>query len=382
MIGVPHPPSADTSPVPCIPLPLLPCPTPAAPPASPVPGTIPTIAPTVSSSPPAPATSPAPAGGGSLGIGSAYPPSPTPGALATPPPSPAGTTGIFTIVQERGTTGTDPTVYLLAGLVLITVGVGLVAIRHRREALSIAAMERTKTDFLNLASHELRGPLTVLKGYLSIAQDGGMGKMPPRFASALPTLEAKVSEMEVLVDQMVEAARLEAGRPELKLSDGDLRDVVREAVPFTLWDAPASAFRMDLGPLPVIVRLDDYRMRTLVAHLFDNAIKYSPDGIDVAVTVTRDGNRALVKISDRGVGISSENFTKLFTRFGRIPHERTTGVQGLGLGLYLSKQVAQLHGGDLTAESEPGKGTTFTLSLPLAETQAERGRAHFTRRPA
>jgi len=231
----------------------------------------------------------------------------------------------------------------------------------------IAALERTKTEFLNLASHELRGPITVIRGYLSMLERGSLGVIPESASKALPVLTAKAEEMNALVEQMIEAARLEEGRLELSPRRADLREVARTALqmaePFT--DA-AHALVFESPDIEIPVMIDVDRIATVIGNLLTNAIKYSPGGGPVTVKVSTTDQIGRISVTDTGVGIPPDRFDRLFTRFGRIITPETSHIPGTGLGLYLSRELARLHGGDLTATSVLGKGSTFVLAVPLA----------------
>jgi two-component system sensor histidine kinase SenX3 len=153
----------------------------------------------------------------------------------------------------------------------------------------------------------------------------------------------------------------------LRPADADLRDVVSEAVDMakTLADTKHK-IRLDNPEKRVPVRMDADRVKTIVSNLIANAIKYSPDGGRVEVELTARGGIARVSVKDKGVGIAKEDLPVLFTRFGRISTPQTNHLPGTGLGLYLGRQLARLHGGEITVESEPGQGSTFTLHLPLS----------------
>jgi signal transduction histidine kinase len=231
----------------------------------------------------------------------------------------------------------------------------------------LAAMERTKTQFLNLASHELRGPLTVIRGYVSMLEHGALGPLNEDGKRALQIMSAKATEMNGLVEQMLEAARLEEGRLELHLAPYDLRDVVRTSVdlvrPLVDQEHPIT---IDMPDRPVKVEVDMERIQTILTNLVDNAVKYSPEGGNVLVEVVNGGGAAAVSVRDQGVGIDAADLPRLFTRFGRVATAATSHLPGTGLGLYLSRELARLHGGDITVESNPGHGSTFTLRLPTA----------------
>jgi two-component system sensor histidine kinase VicK len=168
---------------------------------------------------------------------------------------------------------------------------------------------------------------------------------------------------------MLETARLEDRKPELAVSLVDLRDIVRSVV------ADAEAQRdavgrvhMRLEERPLLVAVDAARITTVVNNLVDNALKYSPEGGEVLVETAADGARqaATVTVTDSGLGIDMADMPRLFQRFGRILTRENGNIAGTGLGLFLSQELAHLHGGEIVAESEAGVGSRFTLSLPLA----------------
>jgi signal transduction histidine kinase len=243
--------------------------------------------------------------------------------------------------------------------------------RERAEAAGehadrMAQVERVKSEFLRLASHELRGPLSVLSGYLSMVEDGSVP--PEGLRRVLPVLITKVGEMNRLVDQMLETARLEDGRLRLEREPADLVALLREAVTATLpLGAPRHEVVVDAdGTVPVHV--DSGRIVTVLANLVGNAVKYSPGGGLVRCSVASDGDGlALVRISDEGIGIAPADLPRLFTRFGRVVTRENSRIAGTGLGLYLSRELARMHGGDITVESSPGRGSVFTLRLPVLD---------------
>ena len=236
----------------------------------------------------------------------------------------------------------------------------------RAVAERMTALERTKSDLLNLAAHELRGPLTVIRGYLSMLQDGSLSTA--NLARVLPTLNDKAQQMDFLVTQMLETARLEEGLLKLDRKRFDIRPVVRQAVETAgLLTAPGHWVTFDQPAAPVMIDGDDTRINTVVANLVDNAVKYSPAGGPVICSVRVEDGRALVRVRDSGLGIAAEDIPRLFSRFGRILTPENSHIPGTGLGLHICLVLARMHGGDITVDSAPGKGSTFTLALPVAE---------------
>ena len=234
----------------------------------------------------------------------------------------------------------------------------------REHADRMADLERAKTEFLNLASHELRGPLTVLRGYNSMMQDGSI--TPEQVPAVARILESKLAQMDLLIEQMLETARLEEDTFSLYRAPFELRDVAQEQMdvfrPLTI--GHRLVMSADEGPLVVVG--DRARVGTIVANLLDNAIKYSPDGGEICVTTGRRDAHAFVSVRDEGLGMAREHMPLLFSRFGRLPTEENFGIRGTGLGLFLCKQIATRHGGDIAVNSRPGVGSEFTLTLPLS----------------
>lgn len=231
----------------------------------------------------------------------------------------------------------------------------------------LAELEAVKSQFLRLASHELGGPLAILRGYLSMLQEGMWGEPTAEQAKAYAVLDGKARHMVWLVNQLLEAARLEDGDVPWELRPLDLRTVVRKPFDDARALAPPShRLVLTVPDHPVIVRADERASASVVENLLSNAIKYSPRGGTVNCEVTTAGADALVKVTDTGIGISEADMPKLFTRFGRIITPQNSDIPGVGLGLYLSRELARRQGGDLNATSVDGSGSTFELTLKRA----------------
>jgi signal transduction histidine kinase len=237
--------------------------------------------------------------------------------------------------------------------------------QFREHADRMAALDRAKSEFLQLASHELRSPIGVVRGYLSMLNDGSLRSSD--LSRVLPMLMAKTQQVNVLINEMLETARLDTGPLELQLRRVDLRNIVRLTVdrmePLLPADAP---IRLSLPPQPVTVEADAGRIETALTNLLDNAIKYSPDKPEVSCGVSVNDGRAYVEIRDTGIGIAREDLPRLFQRFSRISSESTRTISGTGLGLYIARELVQRHRGDITVSSTPGSGSAFCVSLPLA----------------
>ncbi|HVS07261.1 MAG TPA: ATP-binding protein [Candidatus Dormibacteraeota bacterium] len=240
------------------------------------------------------------------------------------------------------------------------------ALDRARVTERLAALEKTKTQFLNLASHELRSPLGVINGYLSMLEQGSLGQLQESGLRAVEVLKAKTAELSLLVAQMLDSARLEDGRLALKRDRLDVCEVAADAMQVARPLAgPDHVLTLETPPVAVTVLGDADRIKTIVSNLLENAIKYSPTGGRVQCVVSVADGVATLRVVDSGVGIAREDLPRLFNRFERIEHRATSHVGGTGLGLYLSRELARQHGGDIRVESRPGSGSTFTLTLPL-----------------
>jgi PAS domain S-box-containing protein len=243
--------------------------------------------------------------------------------------------------------------------------------RFRELADHWKQLEGAKTHFLNLASHELRSPLTLLGGYLAMLEAGTFGDLATPARSVISLLAAKTTEMNSLVNDMLESARLEDGTVRLSLARVDVADLTRQVVDDWRPLAGANHRVVFTGPgEPMMVDADAARLRTVIVNVVSNAIKYSPNGGDIECTVARDGARATVSIRDEGIGIASDDRALLFSRFGRVVTPANSHVPGTGLGLYIARELARVHGGDIAVTSAVGKGSRFTITLPLEDSRA------------
>jgi signal transduction histidine kinase len=242
----------------------------------------------------------------------------------------------------------------------ITAGLDRVTLTER-----IHDLEKAKTEFMNIASHELRGPMTVIKGYLTMLEGGSLGILAPKAMSVMPLLIAKADEVNAMIEQMLEAARLEEGHLELRKETGDIVELTELAVDSMRPMLADRELHVDAPTTAMLADVDSDRFQIVVRNLISNAIKYSPEEAPIKVVVNRNGGTARVVVIDRGVGIAPEDHAKLFTKFGRLERGSTMHVAGTGLGLWLSREIARMHDGDITCESVEGSGSTFTFEVPI-----------------
>jgi PAS domain S-box-containing protein len=239
--------------------------------------------------------------------------------------------------------------------------------RMRELAAQMRSLEELKSQFLKLASHELRTPVSLIRGYLSLFEDGGLGPLNEDGLAAVAVLREQSAHLHFLVDQLLQAAAVQAGSIELSISTMDLREQLHHAVSWAREIAgPGQSVELTVPEVPVLVAADPDRLGMILRNLLDNAIKYSPEGSPVRSALSQSSREAHVRVSDDGIGVPREQRRRLFDAFGRHVNGDTASIRGAGLGLYLARSLARLHGGDVELEPESSGGSTFLLTLPLA----------------
>jgi signal transduction histidine kinase len=237
---------------------------------------------------------------------------------------------------------------------------------YQSARLALAA----KTEAINVAAHELGAPLAVLTSYLSLLSDGKLGPAPTKWSSVLNVMADKAWKVTGIVNDLLEAARIEAGTFESRRTSLDLRDIVLRAVEKARPRAELSAGEIvaTFGPDAVQVEADARQLGRILENLINNSLTYAVRPPRLRVTAASDAERAVVHVIDNGVGLSNSQRSRVFRPFHRGNDPAFDGVPGSGLGLYVSRQLAEANGGSLTLErSELGVGTAFALNLPLAK---------------
>lgn len=254
----------------------------------------------------------------------------------------------------------DGTVVPVEGyLTTVSLPTGPVYLGTWRDITARRAQEQLQRDFISMVTHELRNPLTSLKGYAQLMQ-----RRATYDARGMDVIVSQTNLLERLVDDLRDVARLESRGLELNRTEVDLVALTRRAVEQARALVKGHRLRVDLPDQPITGWWDDDRLAQVIQNLLSNAIKYSPDGGDIVVRVEDRRYEARVSVSDQGIGIAPEALPRLFGRFFRAQGALTLGVQGLGLGLYITKGLIEAHGGEIWVDSEPGKGSTFIFTLP------------------
>ncbi|HYH34102.1 MAG TPA: ATP-binding protein [Nocardioides sp.] len=225
---------------------------------------------------------------------------------------------------------------------------------------------RVKDEFVASVSHELRTPLTSIRGYVDLLLD--RDDLPAEVAQHLAVVARNADRLGRLVADLLHSAQMDNGLLHVLRARGDLAAVVREALAAATPAASAVGVSLDSDlPEQLPTTMDRDRMRQVVDNLLSNAIKYTPRGGTVRVGLALDGDRVELRVEDSGIGIDAPDRDRLFTRFFRTREAEERSIQGVGLGLSITKSIIESHGGRIEVESELGRGSTFRVRLPVDE---------------
>jgi signal transduction histidine kinase len=227
-------------------------------------------------------------------------------------------------------------------------------------------LDQLKNDFVGMVAHDLRSPITVIAGFAELLTREWEALLEADRNKYLSLIVGNVHNLSRLVDDVLELAEVDSGEFQLEIQPFDLgRLVERTAVELSAAHGPG---RLDVevpAQLPTALG-DEGRNRQVLANLVTNALKFSPEDARVSVSVSVEDAVLAVTVTDRGIGIPAEDMHKLFERFSRLPNSGQAKTKGSGLGLYISKQLVEAQGGRISAESVPGKGSTFRFTVPHA----------------
>jgi signal transduction histidine kinase len=250
--------------------------------------------------------------------------------------------------------------------VVVAGGIGL-ALRAADRAIRLSAM---KSDFVSNVSHELRTPLASIRVFAEFLRLG-RAQAPERVQEYGEYIESESRRLSRLIDNILDFSRIESGRKTYEFHPGDLRPVVQSVVRSFEVRLRHDGFELALalpdGPLPP-VRLDADAMAQAIGNLVDNAVKYSGPSRRIGVRLFRDGGEMVVAVQDEGIGIAGHEQRKIFERFHRVGSSLVHDVKGSGLGLSIVRHIVSAHGGEVTVESEPERGSTFAIRLPIDRT--------------
>ncbi len=238
--------------------------------------------------------------------------------------------------------------------------------REREQNERLRELDRLKDNFVASVSHELRTPLTSIRGYLELVREGEVGELNPEQDAFLGVVDRNADRLLRVVTDLLFVAQVDAQKVALELEQLPLAELAHQAVEAARPAAEARSVALELfGGQPLVIRGDRARLGQALDNLVSNALKFTPPGGRVEVRLREDGGRALVEVTDTGIGIAAHEQERLFERFFRTTSANEHAIQGTGLGLWIAKAIVDAHGGAISVESEEGVGSTFRFSLPL-----------------
>ena len=231
----------------------------------------------------------------------------------------------------------------------------------------LAELDRLKAEFVSVASHEIKTPLSVIRGYVALLADGIYGEVNEQQKKTLEAVSDQVDRLTRLVHRLLDISRFEAGGGRLELRRINVRDFMEELTGGfrVLAFQNGIDFAVNVADdVPVNIEGDADRLNEVLGNILSNAFKFTERGGRIAVDACREGAGLAVEVRDTGVGIPADKLPKIFEKFYQVDNSAQPRSVGSGLGLAIAREIVEAHGGTITAESEVGKGTTFRVTLP------------------
>ncbi len=232
-------------------------------------------------------------------------------------------------------------------------------IRTREE---LEMLNARKDEFIGVAGHELRTPITTIKGYLQLLEE---------YAETSPTKDflgkalRQVNKLNRLISDLLDVSKIQAGKLEYNMIPCRLLPLIRESVDTARQIHLSHTIEFDLSSEDPIITADGVKIEQVLINFLNNAVKYSPNADKILVTVKKEGRRVVVGVKDFGIGITRQHLQNIFHRYYRVDPD--PAIAGMGIGLYISKEIIERHGGSIWVESREGEGSVFYFSLPLPE---------------
>jgi len=240
-------------------------------------------------------------------------------------------------------------------------------LRMRTEMASLQEVDRLKSAFLANVSHDLKSPMTTVMGYAEFLLEDQAGALPPQKKACAQNLTKAAEHMQYLVNQLVEAARLTSGKIDLKLQPVGAAELIEEAAALVRGQADSKGLRLESaweGGEAIVLQVDRGRIMQVLCNLLDNAVKFTAPGGRVRLHAASESGQVHFCVEDTGVGIALQHQARIFERFYQVDPAPGKAFKGLGLGLGIAKDIVELHGGRIWAESEPGGGCHIHFTLP------------------
>lgn len=262
----------------------------------------------------------------------------------------------------------------VAGILLIRSVIHEVKTREKIERLArdlktanirLKKLDKQKSEFVSIASHQLRSPIASLKGYSSMVLEGSYGRVSEDLKEVMEKIYQSSQSISLIIDDFLNLSRIERGEIKYYFVKANVKNCVEEAlnqtVPLAKDKGLKVKIKLDKGNYQA--NIDEEKIRQMITNIIDNAIKYTPKGF-ININLSKKDNKILIKISDSGIGIPKNQLNKLFKKFSRLENANEANTKGTGLGLYLAKQITEAHNGKIWAESEgKNKGASFFVEL-------------------
>ncbi|MCK5318820.1 MAG: HAMP domain-containing histidine kinase, partial [Anaerolineales bacterium] len=240
------------------------------------------------------------------------------------------------------------------------------AIENTRLFDAARAADDAKSQFISIVTHELKIPMTSIRGYADLIKQGTVGPVTDQQMEFLDTIRSNVDRMANLVSDISDISRIETGRLTIDLAAIPIADYINEiAAGFRpQFDAKKQSIKFSIEDSLPMVQADRNRLAQILTNLLSNANKYTPEGGSIAITASFSDNFVRTEIRDTGIGLSDEDQARLFTQFFRSEEPAVRNEVGWGLGLHVTHRLVKLMGGEIGVQSEPGEGSTFWFTLP------------------
>ena len=283
-------------------------------------------------------------------------------------------TVIADTLQEQIISGTLLVSVIFAGFFLIRSVIKEIETREKIEKLAddlktantrLRKLDKQKSEFISLASHQLRAPITSLKGYSSMILEGSYGQISIGIREVVEKLFQSSKTLSLIIDDFLNLSRIERGKIEFHFSNKNVKEIISEVIDEMKPNIQEKNLELyvKIAKENYLSNIDGEKIKQVIRNLLDNSTKYTIKG-SISISLSKSKNKILLKISDTGIGIPQENCSNLFKKFCRLKNANDADIHGTGLGLYLAKEIIEAHDGKIWAKSEgENKGTTFFVEL-------------------
>lgn len=230
-------------------------------------------------------------------------------------------------------------------------------------------VDKMKDEFISIASHELRTPVTGIRGYISMIIDGSFGKVNDKVMDSLKMVQGASDRLAKLVEDLLNVSRIEQDRVKVTLKQTEASDIIKNVLAELKVQSDKKKLKLEYKPhtekLPLI-NIDIDKFKQVLINLIGNSIKYTEKGkIEIITKEKNNGKKLEIKIKDTGIGMSAKARERLFEKFYRVQNDKTANIVGTGLGLWITKKIVEMMKGSITVDSMEGVGTQVTLSFPI-----------------